>query len=46
MCQTSDEIWNVLCAQNVVDSWYARHVMKYGMICVPVMSWIVVVSFI
>ena len=30
MCQTCDETWYVLCAHNVVDSWCARHVMKYG----------------
>ena len=28
VCQTCDEIWYVLCARNVVDSWCARHVMK------------------
>ena len=33
MCQACDEIWYVLCARNVVDSWCARHVMKYGMFC-------------
>ena len=44
-----NEIWYVLCTRNVVDSWCARHVMKY--VCsrnvvdswcdsVPVMWWI------
>ena len=34
MCHSCDEIWYVLYAHNVVDSWCARHVMKFGMICV------------
>ena len=29
----SNEIWYILCARNVVNSWCARHVMKYGMLC-------------
>ena len=41
MCQTCDEMWCVLCACNVVDSWCAREVMKCDVFCVPVMWWIV-----
>ena len=36
-----DEICYVLCTNNLVDRLCARHIMKYGMFCLPVMWWIV-----
>ena len=32
VCHTYDGMWYVLCARNVVDSWCATHVMKYGVV--------------